>query len=171
MDVMEKEAPTIGGLFNGFLVLGLTGFGGVLPLARHMVVEKRRWLTGKEFNELLSLCQFLPGGNIINLSVAIGLHFRGIAGAAAAITGLIAAPTAIVLALGVIYARFSHDPHVVHMFAGLAAAAAGLLISMALKLAVAVVIFVAIAGFHLPLVPTMLVAAPLSIFLMTKVRA
>src|SRR5215831_10860417 len=101
----QKEAPTIGGLFNGFLLLGLTGFGGVLPLARHMVVEKRRWLTGVEFNELLSLCQFLPGGNIINLSVAIGLHFRGIAGAVAAIAGLIAAPTAIGVALGVVYAR------------------------------------------------------------------
>ena len=182
MVVTEKEAPTIGGLFKGFLLLGLTGFGGVLPLARHMVVEKRRWLTGAEFNELLSLCQFLPGGNIINLSVAIGLHFRGIPGAAAAIAGLIAAPTAIVLALGMVYARFSHDPHVVHMFAGLAAAAAGLLISMALKLAVvlrrrpfgiavAVVIFAAIAGFHLPLVPTMLIAGPISIFLMMRVGA
>jgi chromate transporter len=182
MAEMEREAPTIGSLFNGFLLLGLTGFGGVLPLARHMVVEKRRWLTGAEFSELLSLCQFLPGGNIINLSVAIGLHFRGIAGAVAALAGLIAAPTAIVVALGVVYARFSHDPHVVHMFAGLAAAAAGLLISMALKLAmalrrrpfgiaVALVILAAIAGFHLPLVPTMLIAAPISIFLTMRVGA
>jgi len=178
----ETEAPTIGGLFKGFLLLGLTGFGGVLPLARHMVVEQRRWLTAAEFNELLSLCQFLPGGNIINLSVAIGLHFRGLAGAVAALLGLIAAPTAIVVALGVVYGRFSHEPHVVHMFAGLAAAAAGLLISMALKLAlalrrrpfaiaIALVLFVAIAGFHLPLVPTMLVAAPASILLMMRVRA
>jgi chromate transporter len=181
-ETQTTEAPTIGSLFNGFLLLGLTGFGGVLPLARHMIVEKRRWLTGAEFSEILSLCQFLPGGNIMNLSVAIGLHFRGIPGAVAAITGLIAAPTAIVLALGVIYTRYSHDPHIVHMFAGLAAAAAGLLISMALKIAsglrgrpfgiaVAVVIFVVIAVFRLPLVPTMLIAAPLSIFLMMKVRA
>lgn len=182
MAVMEKEAPTVGDLFKGFLILGVTGFGGVLPLARHMVVEKRRWLTGAEFSEILSLCQFLPGGNIINLSVAIGLHFRGIAGSVAAIAGLIAAPTAIVVALGMVYARFNHDPQVVHMFAGLAAAAAGLLISMALKLAtalrrrpfgiaVAVVIFAAIAGFHLPLVPTMLIGAPISILLMTRVGA
>ena len=181
-ETQTAEAPTTFGLFKGFLLLGLTGFGGVLPLARHMVVEQRRWLTGAEFSELLSLCQFLPGGNIMNLSVAIGLHFRGIPGATAAIFGLIAAPTAVVIALGMIYARFSHEPHVVHMFAGLAAAAAGLLISMAVKLAVplrrkplgiavAVVIFVAIAGFHLPLVPTMIVMAPVSIFLMMAVRA
>src|SRR5579862_5198785 len=135
MAEMERDAPSVGGLFKGFLVLGLTGFGGVLPLARHMVVEKRRWLTGAEFSELLSLCQFLPGGNIINLSVAIGLRFRGIPGAIAALIGLIAAPTAVVLVLGVIYARYSGEPHVVHMFAGLAAAAAGLLVAMAVKLA------------------------------------
>jgi chromate transporter len=176
------EVPTTFGLFKGFLLLGLTGFGGVLPLARHMVVEQRRWLTGAEFNELLSLCQFLPGGNIMNLSVAIGLHFRGVPGAAAAIFGLIAAPTAVVLALGMIYSRYSHEPQVVHIFAGLAAAAAGLLISMAVKLAwplrskplgvaIAVAIFAAIAGFHLPLVPTMVVAAPVSIFLMMKAGA
>jgi chromate transporter len=181
-ETKTAETPTSVGLFKGFLILGLTGFGGVLPLARHMVVEQRRWLTGAEFNELLSLCQFLPGGNIMNLSVAIGLHFRGIAGAVAAISGLIAAPTAIVVVLGVIYGRFSNEPHVVHMFAGLAAAAAGLLISMALKLAsplrrkplaiaIALAIFAAIAGFHLPLVPTMLVMAPVSIFLMMGVRA
>ena len=120
----ETEAPTIGGLFKGFLLLGLTGFGGVLPLARHMVVDQRRWLSGREFTELLGLCQFLPGGNIINLSVGIGLRFRGIAGAVAALVGLIAAPIVVVLVLGVIYARYRSEPHVVHMFAGLAAAAA-----------------------------------------------
>ena len=91
----KAEAPDTAVLFRGFLILGLTGFGGVLPLARHMVVEQRRWLTGAEFIELLSLCQFLPGGNIVNLSVAIGLHFRGIPGALAALFGLIAAPTLI----------------------------------------------------------------------------
>src|SRR5690242_6690736 len=112
-----QTRPTTLELFKGFLILGLTGFGGVLPLARHMLVERRRWLTGAEFSELLSLCQFLPGGNIVNLSVATGLNFRGVPGAVAAIFGLIAAPTAIVLVLGVIYARYRHEPHVVHMFA------------------------------------------------------
>jgi chromate transporter len=174
--------PTIAELFRGFLILGLTGFGGVLPLARHMVVEQRKWLTPKEFSEILSLCQFLPGGNIINLSVAIGLHFRGVAGALSTLVGLIAAPMAVVLASGAIYGRYQSDPRVLHMFAGLAAAAAGQLITMAVRLAlplrqspigiaVGVAVFAAIAGFQLPLVPTMLAAAPASILLMLVVRA
>ncbi|MFC3125030.1 chromate transporter [Pseudoroseomonas globiformis] len=166
--------PGIAQLFLGFLLLGLTGFGGVLPLARRMMVEDRRWLSPAEFSDLLGLCQFLPGGNIINMSVAVGLRFRGAAGAVAALLGLIAAPTAIVILLGTIYDQYYDDPQVRHFFAGLAAAAAGLLIAVSVKIAVplrgkwpgigvACAGFLAIAILRLPLLPTMLVLAPLSI--------
>src|SRR3546814_6098305 len=123
--------PTAWALFTGFFWLGLSAFGGALPLARHMVVEKNRWLSPEDFTELLGLCQFLPGGNIINMSVALGMKFRGPRGAFAAIMGLIAAPSLIVISLGVVYQRYADDPRIQHLFAGLAAAAAGLLVSMA----------------------------------------
>jgi chromate transporter len=168
------ERPGVLDLFRGFLLLGLMGFGGVLPLARRMIVEERRWLTPTEFTELLGLCQFLPGGNIINLSVALGTRFAGIMGALAALGGLIAAPTAIVLVLGTIYVRYQSDPHVVHMFAGLAAAAAGLLVAMAFQMSraiwrrpraivFAIACFLPIVVLHWPLIPTLLVVAPLSV--------
>lgn len=172
--VSAREPPSIGALFLGFLNLGVMGFGGVLPLARRMLVEQRRWLSGEEFAELLGPCQFLPGGNIINLSVAVGLEFRGLPGAVAALLGLMAAPTAIVIAFGAIYARFQDDPMLRHLFAGLAAAAAGLLVATALKmlaplrrkpaaLVIVAVFFAAIALLRLPLLPAMLLLAPLSI--------
>jgi chromate transporter len=160
-------------LFRGFLLLGLMGFGGVLPLSRRAIVEEHHWLTPDEFVELLSLCQFLPGGNIINLSVAIGLRFRGVPGALACILGLIAAPTVIVIALGVLYGAFQDDPVIRHMFSGLAAAASALLISLAVKIvtplkqnpagiAIALACVIAIAVLKLPLLPTMLVLSVLS---------
>jgi chromate transporter len=175
----HAPAPSSRELFLGFLTLGLIGFGGVLPLARRMIVEQRRWLTAAQFTDMLGLCQFLPGGNIINLSVAIGLHFRGLSGALASLLGLIAAPSAIVIALGVIYQRFQDNLSVQHMFAGLAAAASGLLISMALKmlmpilkkplpLLIASLFFISIALLRLPLLPTMLVLAPLSVIAIWK---
>jgi len=162
-------------LFTGFLWLGVTAFGGALPLARHMVVEKNRWLSPEAFTELLGLCQFLPGGNIINMSVALGMKFRGVKGAFSALMGLIAAPSFIVIALGMVYDRYADDPHIQHLFAGLAAAAAGLLISMAVKIAkplrgkwvaiaVAVACFICIAVLRTPLLPTMLILTPISIF-------
>jgi chromate transporter len=169
-----RAPPGCSALFTGFLCLGLMGFGGVLPLARHMIVDEKRWLTADAFAEMLGLCQFLPGGNIINLSVAIGLEFRGVAGALSALMGLILGPTAVVIGLGVIYDRFRDDPHLQHLFAGLAAAAAGLLVATALKmllplrrnlaaLTIVGLCFLAIAVLRLPLLPSMAVLAPLSI--------
>lgn len=171
--------PTSKELFLGFLGLGMTAFGGALPLAHRMVVERRRWLSEGEFVQLLGLCQFLPGGNIINLSVALGMKFRGLRGALAAISGLIAVPSAVVIVLGMIYQHYQHDPNVKHLFAGLAAAAAGLLIQMAVKIAlplrknvvlaaVAVVCFVLIAFVRIPLVWVMLVMTPISVVLTAR---
>lgn len=171
--------PTLRQIFGGFLGLGLTSFGGALPLARRAVVEKHRWLSADEFTDLLGLCQFLPGGNVINLAVALGMRFRGVPGALAALLGLIAGPSLIVIGLGVLYERTQNDPHIRHLFAGLAAAAAGLLISMAVKILlplrhkplaalVAVLGFIAIAVMRLPLLPTMLVLTPLSIYIASR---
>ena len=172
----NPPVPSCGEIFKGFLGLGLTSFGGALPLVRRTVVERHRWLSGTEFTDLLGLCQFLPGGNVINLSVAIGMRFRGWRGALAGILGLIAGPSLIVIALGVLYEHTQNDPRVQHLFAGLAAAAAGLLIAMAAKMllplrrdplaaGIAALGFIAIAVLRAPLLPTMLVLTPMSIAL------
>ncbi len=174
-----RVVPTSRELFLGFLGLGMTAFGGALPLAHRMVVERHRWLNEAEFVELLGLCQFLPGGNIINLSVALGMRFRGVKGALAAILGLIAVPSVVVVMLGILYQHYQHDPLIKHLFAGLAAAASGLLIQMAVKIALplrknlvlaglATICFIAIAWLRLPLLWTMLVMTPVSVLITAK---
>lgn len=171
-----NPSPTVATLFRGFFEVGILGFGGVLPLARRMVVEQRGWMDGPAFTDLLSLCQFLPGGNVINLSVAVGLRFQGIPGAVAALFGLLAAPMAVSIALVSVYERYQAVPAVRTLFLGLGAAAAGLILSLALKLArpllvtpwlagVAALCFVAVALLRLPLLPTMLVLSPAGMFL------
>ena len=172
----DRTPPGIGALFAGFFSVGVTGFGGVLPWARRMVVERRRWLGPAEFTDILALCQFLPGPNVINLSVALGARFRGIPGALAAFLGLMAAPMTIIILLGLVYQHYAAIPVVQHLFAGLAASASGLVLATALKIAaplrhdwraigIAALTFVAIVLLHAPLVPAMLVLAPASILL------
>src|SRR3954447_17161059 len=92
-------------LFVAFFKIGLQGFGGVLPWARRVLVEQRRWLSAEQFLEQWSLCQALPGGNITNLSVAFGRRCAGPAGAAAALGGLVTGPFFVYCFLGWVYVR------------------------------------------------------------------
>ena len=75
-DSATKDIPTPAALFRGFSRVGLSGFGGVLPWARRLLVETEAWLTAEEFNVLLGLCQFLPGPNVVNLAVAEGSRVK-----------------------------------------------------------------------------------------------
>ena len=128
-------SPTLASIFTGFFMIGVRGFGGVLPWARRTIVEERRWLTPAEFADVLGLCQFLPGGNIMNVAVALGSRFRGVAGAAAALLGLMVAPVTIVIALGAVYDQYAEHPVVRRAFAALTAAAAAFVLTAALRIA------------------------------------
>src|SRR5437899_4114096 len=121
-------------LFRSFAWIGLSGFGGVLPWARRMLVERKQWLTDLEFAELLSMGQLLPGPNISNLAVILGRQYFGIKGAFAAASGLYAFPFCIILMLGWAYQRYGQLPIVQHMLNGVMPVSAGLVIATALKL-------------------------------------
>ena len=170
-----RPNPSVAEIFLGFFTIGVCGFGGVLPWARRTILETRRWLTPQEFTELLGFCQFMPGGNIMNVAVALGSRFRGFPGAVAALTGLMAAPVTIIILLGAVYDQYKDVPTVRHAFAALAAAGAGMLIATSVKIAaplkgrwiailMTVVTFGAIAILRLPLVvimPVMAIASSL----------
>ena len=82
-DSLTSTPPSLIALFVAFAKMSLAGFGGVLVFARRAIVDEHRWMTADEFNETFALCHFLPGPNIVNLSVVFGSRFRGIAGGVA----------------------------------------------------------------------------------------
>lgn len=130
-----RPNPTEFDLFIGFLWASVRGFGGVFVMGRRMLVEERKWLTPEEFVELLGVCQFLPGANIVNLSVAVGQRFRGWKGSAAALTGILAAPAALSIVLAALFMHYAAVPQVAHAMGAVAATAAGLVVGTALKMA------------------------------------
>jgi len=136
--VSQTPSADPGALFLAFSRVGLSGFGGVLPFARRMLVEERGWLSAEEFNVLHGLCQFLPGPNVVNLSVVIGARFAGWVGSLAAVAGLLAGPVVIVLLLACLYDSFGAQPVAQGVLRGIAAAGAGLFIAMAVRMAAAV---------------------------------
>ncbi|GAA4384634.1 chromate transporter [Tsukamurella soli] len=121
-------------LFSGFALIGLTGFGGVLPSARHVLVDRRRWLTDTEFTELYSLAQFFPGPNVANVCVIYGRRYHGWSGAAAAIVGLYLFPTVLTIAAGFAIDRWWRIPQVQQTFGAIMPVASGLMVGSAAKL-------------------------------------
>jgi chromate transporter len=168
-------------LFLGFLGVGLSGFGGVLPWARRMIVEQRGWLSDKEFTESLSLGQIIPGPNIVNLSIMVGARFQGATGALLAFGGLMLAPLVIVLILGALHEQYGQIDWVRRAIGGVAAVAAGLVIGTGFKMAMtqpravwpialAVAAFVGVGVLRFPLIAVLLVLAPVGIAIAWKSR-
>jgi chromate transporter len=173
---VTADRPSPAGLFAAFFSVAISGFGGTLPFARRMLVEQRRWLTAEEFTETFSLCQSLPGPNIVNMSIVVGGRACGWRGSSAAVLGLIGAPVLILLVLGALYSRFGALPATRGALIGLGAAASGLLVATALRTAEPLLrtrpwiaapftatAFVCVALLRLPLPYVLLALAPVSI--------
>jgi chromate transporter len=166
VDILSTDAPrpTLQQLFGGFCLIGLSGFGGVLPWARRYIVERFRWLPPGEFAALLGICQIMPGPNVMNLALCIGSRFQGWRGAVVAPLGMMLAPMAIVLALGLAYLHYGELPMVRAVLRGISAVGAGLILAAGLRmlfdyrrrlpaLGLAALVFAAIGWLRLPMLP------------------
>ena len=56
-----RTKASVAKIFLEFLIIGATSFGGVVPYLRNSLVTKKHWVDDKEFVELLSISQSLPG--------------------------------------------------------------------------------------------------------------
>jgi chromate transporter len=161
-------------LFFAFLKVSLCGFGGGLIWARRVVVEQRQWLNDQEFAETLTLCQLMPGPNVVGITVCVGAKLRGAIGAVTAVAGFIVLPWTLGLSLGAVILERAELPALQNILGGLSAAAAGLLIGTGLRLLMplrtrritmlfAALAFAGMALTRLPLPAVLIASAPLSI--------
>jgi chromate transporter len=162
-------------LYRLCFIVGLFSFGGGLTAWFHReIVQVRGWMTDDEFFSGYSLAQILPGVNSTNMAVYIGQHLRGAIGATAALAGLLTGPFVIVLAAAAAYHHLVALPGFSAIMGGVAAAAVGMMFRLGMTsargaqrhlaaAAVLVATFVAIGLLQWPLLPVLLVLAPLSI--------
>ncbi len=175
--------PGLFALFMAFAKMSLSGFGGVLAFARRGIVDEHRWMTAEEFNETFALCHFLPGPNIVNLSVVFGSRFRGVPGSIAAFAGLVGPPVVLVTILAALYGRFGEVDALRRTLSGVSCAAIGLLISVVFRMMMPLIrkrdvvgvvvlgaVFTAIGVLRLPLPAVLLVAMPLSVAITFAMR-
>lgn len=130
----QHRPQSLKDIFFTFNALALQGFGGVLPVAQRVLVEKKSWLTQAQFVEMLSIGQILPGPNIVNLSLMVGDRYFGWRGALAALAGMLVVPLVIVLMLTALYAQFADNVVLSGALRGMGAVAAGLILSTGFKL-------------------------------------
>lgn len=171
----EKPPISLREIFSVFFWIGVFSFGGGLTgWVYREVVTKRGWMSDDEILSGIALAQVLPGANVTNLTVFVGNRLRGYSGAAIALTALISPPLVMcVLALSAY--GFIQQISLLHAAVdGVAAAAVGLNIRLGIVGAVRVVrrvgptitmlaTFIAVGVLNWPLVPVVLIIAPLSI--------
>jgi chromate transporter len=164
-------------LFWSFTFLALQGFGGVLAVVQRELVDKKQWLTLDEFVEDWAVAQIMPGPNVVNLALMIGGRCFGLAGALAALAGLLLAPTIVVLLLAAAVAGFADTAVAQGMLRGMGDVSAGLIAAVGIKLmgalknnpmgmmtciAIGALTFIAIGLLRLPLAWVLLSLGPLA---------
>ena len=170
--------PSLPSLFLSFLKIGSTSFGGgLLGWIHRELVERRGWIDDQQFLVFYGLSQMTPGATNVNLSVIIGMQLRGTSGALTAISGLLLAPLAILLAIGTLYfaAREVPGGRIINAaLLGAGAAAIGFNVATGIRLAqhnirrlgpalVAGAIVVGIGILRIPLLEVLLVMLPASL--------
>ena len=124
-------------LFFVFFKVGLFSFGGgyaILPLMQHEVVDINKWISFKEFMDIVAVSQITPGPISINLATHVGYRIGGTLGSTIATTSVIL-PSIIIISLIVIFLkRFSKLPAVQRIFKSLRITIVGLILAAGIAL-------------------------------------
>ena len=124
-------------LFFVFFKVGLFSFGGgyaILPLMQHEVVDVNKWISFKEFMDIVAVSQITPGPISINLATHVGYRIGGTLGSTIATTSVIL-PSIIIISLIVIFLkRFSKLPVVQRIFKSLRVTIVGLILAAGIAL-------------------------------------
>lgn len=61
------------------LEIGALSFGGAgrVLLFQEAVVDKNKWMSEEDFQDIMTVSQVLPGANLLNLSIQLGLTLSG----------------------------------------------------------------------------------------------
>ena len=109
-------------IFGSFFKIGLFTFGGgyaMIPLIEREVIDRRGWVERREFLDLLTLAQSVPGPIAVNTAVFVGYRMRGVRGALAALWGTILPSFTIILLIALFFADIRHNPVVDAAFKGM----------------------------------------------------
>lgn len=162
-------------IFLAFCNIGAFSFGGgITGLIHREIVHQKKWLNDTDMLAGIALAQVVPGANVANTCVYVGQRLRGVPGAAAALLGLLSVPFFASVLVYVMWDRISAIPMMDSVVDGVAAAAVGLNLRLAVvgaqrsfpkivPMLMMIATVVAVGVLRWPIIPVMAVLAPLSI--------
>lgn len=107
----------------------------MLPLMEREFVEKRKWLTSQEMIDIIAVMQSLPGLIAVNMAVLVGYRVKGVGGACAAAFGSVISPFLVILILASGLSRLGDSATLQHIFLGIRAGTAALILLSLIRLA------------------------------------
>ena len=120
-----------------FLRLGVTAFGGPaahVAMMRDEVVDRRRWLTDREFLDLVAATNLIPGPNSTELAIHLGYRRGGLAGLALAGVCFILPAALVVAGIAWGYAEYGATPEAAWLMYGVGPVVIAIVAQALLKL-------------------------------------
>ncbi len=120
-----------------FLRLGTFGFGGPIALAGYMqrdLVERRRWISKRDYLQGLALAQLAPGPLAAQLAIYLGWVRAKVFGATLVAAAFILPSFVMVLVISWLYVRYGGLPWMQSVFYGVGAAVIAIIARSAVKL-------------------------------------
>jgi len=133
----EVTPPPWRDFFLYFLRLGTFGFGGPIALAGYMqrdLVERKRWISQRDYLQGLALAQLAPGPLAAQLAIYLGWVRARVMGATLVAAAFILPSFVMVLVLSALYVRYGGLPWMQSAFYGIGAAVIAIIARSALKL-------------------------------------
>ena len=134
----DGEPPPFRSFLRYFLGLGTWGFGGPIASVGYMqrdLVERRRWLTERDFLNGVALGQTMPGPLAAQVVMWVGFLREGALGALATAGSFILPSFVLVLGVAAVYVPNQGLPIVQSLFYGIAPAVMAVIAVAAIKLA------------------------------------
>ena len=130
-----KRLAILGWTFFWISSITLGGGMAMLPLFEREFVEKRKWMSSEDMLDVVAVMQSLPGLIVINMAVLIGYRVKGVLGALVASIGAVLTPFAVIAVIARCLTLMSEYPVLDHIFLGVRAGTAALILLSLVKLA------------------------------------
>lgn len=125
-------------LYCAFFRIGGLTFGGgltMLPMLKHELAEKKKWVTEEELLDYYAVGQCTPGIIAVNVATFVGYKRKGIAGAIFSTLGMVSPSLIIVSLIAVFLKQFMDSETVKHAVNGIKIVVCALMFNTVLTMA------------------------------------